>query len=80
MLYGNSSEGYSYSPDRRNDYVDRYNRATRDNYPIGYNPTGCGVYTPDHGIIDSQTWRSIQGSSHKTTGGWYDGRGQYHDY
>ena len=31
MLYGNSSMGYSYSPDRSRD-VDRFNPSTRDNY------------------------------------------------
>lgn len=32
MLYGNSSNGYGYSPDRRNDKVDRFNESTKANY------------------------------------------------
>lgn len=64
MLYGNSSEGYSYSPDRRNDYVDRFNPSTRANYTTSYNPYGYGVYTPKYDT--------------KKSSGWYDGRGQYH--
>ena len=31
MMYGNSSIGFSYSPDRSRD-VDRYNPSTRNNY------------------------------------------------
>lgn len=44
MLYGNSSNGFSYSPDRSRD-VDRFNPSTRGNYPTSYNTNG--YYSPD---------------------------------
>jgi hypothetical protein len=44
MLYGNNSNGFSYSPDRSYD-VDRFNPSTRANYPTSYNPNG--YYSPD---------------------------------
>lgn len=37
MLYGNSSNGYSYSPDRSRD-VDRFNASTQSNYTY-FDPT-----------------------------------------
>lgn len=37
MLYGNSSMGYSYSPDRSRD-VDHFNPSTQGNYTY-YDPT-----------------------------------------
>lgn len=39
--YGNSSNGYGYSPDRSRD-VDRFNPSTRANYPTRYDTTGYG--------------------------------------
>ena len=39
--YGNSSNGFSYSPDRRYD-VDRFNPSTRSNYSTEYNTRGYG--------------------------------------
>lgn len=39
MLYGNSSMGFGYSPDRSRD-VDRFNSSTRGNYSTAYNPSG----------------------------------------
>lgn len=44
MYYGNSSMGYSYSPDRSRD-IDRFNPSTRSNYSGSYNTSGC--YSPD---------------------------------
>lgn len=44
MLYGNSSMGFGYSPDRSHD-VDRFNPSTRGNYSTAYNP--CGYYSAD---------------------------------
>ena len=35
MLYGNSSAGFSYSPDRSRD-VDRFNPSTRANYSTSF--------------------------------------------
>ena len=37
MLYGNASNGYSYSPDRSRD-VDRFNTSTKSNYTY-FDPT-----------------------------------------
>ena len=44
-LYGNSSMGYGYSPDRSRD-VDRFNASTRDNYTY-FDPYRQGYYSPD---------------------------------
>lgn len=44
MMYGNSSNGFGYSPDRFRD-IDRFNPSTRSNYSTGYNPSG--YYSPD---------------------------------
>lgn len=62
-FYGNSSNGYAYSPNRSRD-IDRFNPSTRANYSTSYNTRGCGCYNPT--------------SSTKSSKGWYDGRGQYH--
>lgn len=43
-LYGNSSVGFSFSPDRSRD-VDRFNPSTSGNYSIAYNPHG--YHSPD---------------------------------
>lgn len=43
MLYGNSSNGYSYSPNRNSD-VDRYNPSTQSNYHANTNQ--YGFYDP----------------------------------
>ena len=68
MMYGNSSMGYSYSPDRSRD-VDRFNPSTRGNYSAtyasgskqgGYYYSACSYYI----------------SKPKTTGR-YLGNGQY---
>ena len=63
MMYGNRSEGFSYSPDRSKD-IDRFNYSTRSNYSTTYNTKGYGVYTPTY--------------SKPTSSGWYDGAGRYH--
>jgi hypothetical protein len=44
-LYGNSSMGYSYSPDRSRD-VDRFNTSTSGNYTY-FDPYRQGYYIPD---------------------------------
>ena len=43
MLYGDSSNGYSYSPDRSRD-IDRYNPSTQSNYKA--NTAQYGFYDP----------------------------------
>ena len=43
MLYGNRSNGYSYSPDRSRD-VDRFNSSTKSNYSA--NTSQYGFYDP----------------------------------
>ena len=60
MMYGNRSNGYSYSPDRSRD-VDRFNHSTRSNYPTTYNTKGYGVSSPYTATAKSK--------------GHYDGRG-----
>lgn len=63
MMYGNRSEGYSYSPDRSKD-IDRFNYSTRSNYSTSYNSNGYGCYTPNN-------------YGNNSNGGHYDGRGQW---
>lgn len=43
MLYGNSSTGYSYSPDRSKD-VDRFNPSTKANYSTSF-ASASGSYS-----------------------------------
>ena len=43
MLYGNSSMGYGYSPDRSRD-VDRFNESTQSNYNY-FDPCKANGYT-----------------------------------
>lgn len=66
-LYGNRSNGYGYSPDRSRD-VDRFNPSTRANYQLS---------------ISSPYWQNYWAGSYTTTakksGGYYDGRGGYHE-
>ena len=65
MLYGNSSTGFSYSPDRSRD-VDRFNPSTRGNYT----PSTSNRY-------NQPSW--LYSSTQKSSGGWYDGAGRYHE-
>ena len=67
MMYGNSSMGYSYSPDRSRD-VDRFNPSTAANRPTSYNPYGW--YSPT---------RQNHSSTSNNKRGWYDGAGGYHE-
>ena len=61
-FYGNSSNGFGYSPNRAYD-VDRFNPSTRGNYSTEYNTKGYGYYC---------------GNNYKKTGtGHYLGNGQY---
>lgn len=62
MMYGNASNGFSYSPDRSRD-VDRFNPSTRANYSTNYNTRGYGCYTPS--------------TTKKSGKGHYLGNGQY---
>lgn len=69
MMYGNSSFGYSYSPDRSRD-VDRFNPSTRGNYSTAFaNASGSRqtgyYYSPSYST-----------NKPKTTGR-YLGNGQY---
>lgn len=64
MMFGNSSSGYGYSPDRSKD-VNRFNPSTRANYTQEYNTARYGVYTPR--------------KTESNNTGWYDGAGRYHD-
>lgn len=63
MLYGNSSSGFSYSPDRSRD-VDRFNPSTRANYSTSYNP--YGFYSPNQNKSQSNGEWKQSGS-----GAWY---------
>lgn len=66
MMYGNSSTGFSYSPDRSRD-VSHDNLRSQFLGASGNRQTGyyCSA-TPSH-------------SSKPTTAGWYDGAGRYHE-
>ena len=64
MLYGNSSNGYSYSPDRSRD-VDRFNTSTQKNYRA--NTAQYGFYDPCKTYYPSNN-----------NAGYYDGAGRYH--
>ena len=62
-MYGNSSNGFSYSPDRSRD-VDRFNPSTRANYSTSYNP--YGYYSPNQAKTQSTGEWKQSGS-----GAWY---------
>lgn len=64
MMYGNSSMGYSYSPDRRNDKVDHSNHHSQFLGASGSRQSGY-YYSPT--------------SSKSASTGWYDGAGRYHE-
>ena len=63
MLYGNSGNGYSYSPDRSRD-IDRFNLSTKKNYTTSYNTSGYGCFSPYLSNTNAKK-------------GYYDGRGSY---
>ena len=67
MMYGNSSMGYSYSPDRRNDKVDHYTNRSQFINASGSRQGGY-YYSP-----------SSYSASKPATTGWYDGAGRYHE-
>lgn len=70
MMYGNSSMGYGYSPDRSHD-VDRFNPSTRPNYSTAFaNASG----SRQNGYYYSAS--SYYVNKPKTTGR-YLGNGQY---
>jgi hypothetical protein len=65
MMYGNRSEGFAYSPDRRNDRVDHYNNRSQF---IGANGNR------QYGYYGESTSYYAQKKS-----GYYDGAGRYHE-
>jgi hypothetical protein len=67
MMYGNSSMGYSYSPDRRNDRVDHSNLRSQFLGASGSRQGGY-YYSP-----------TSYSTPKPTTTGWYDGAGRYHE-
>lgn len=70
MMYGNSSFGYSYSPDRSRD-VDRFNPSTASNYSASF-ASACGSRQTGYYYSASD----LCGSKPKATGR-YLGNGQY---
>jgi hypothetical protein len=66
MLYGNSSFGYSYSPDRSRD-VSHDNLHSQFLGASGSRQTGY-YYSP-----------SKASASKSSSTGWYDGAGRYHE-
>lgn len=66
MMYGNSSMGYSYSPDRSKDRVDHSNPRPQFLGASGSRQGGY-YYSP------------TSYSTSKSTTGWYDGAGRYHE-
>ena len=67
MMYGNSSMGYSYSPDRRNDVVNHYGYKSQF---LGASGSRQGGYYSASDLVAS--------SKSTSTSGWYDGAGRYH--
>ena len=71
MLYGNSSMGYGFSPDRSRD-VDRFNPSTRGNYSTAF-ANASGSYQTGYWYSATPTYSGKPSGS-----GWYDGAGRYH--
>ena len=67
MMYGNSSMGYSYSPDRRNDKVNHSDLRSQFLGASGSRQGGY-YYSPNS-----------YSNSKSTSSGWYDGAGGYHE-
>lgn len=67
MLYGNSSNGYGYSPDRRNDRVNYNNLQSQFLGANGSRQTG--YYSSGNNYSYKNSKKS----------GWYDGAGRYHN-
>jgi hypothetical protein len=68
MYYGNNGNGYSYSPDRRNDRVNHYSYSSQFINANGSRQTG--YYASNY---SSYNYNS------KPATGWYDGAGRYHE-
>lgn len=71
MMYGNSSMGFSYSPNRRDDHVDHYNNRSQF---LGASGSRQGGY-----YYSPSSYSSGYNSSRNSSTGWYDGRGQYYE-
>jgi len=69
MMYGNNSNGFSYSPDRSRD-VNRFNPSTRGNYSTAY-ANASGSKASGYYYTATPTY------SKPTTQGRYLGNGQY---
>ena len=67
MLYGNSSMGYGYSPDRRKDVVNHYGYKSQ---LLGANGSRQGGYCSASDLVST---------ARPTSAGWYDGAGRYHE-
>ena len=67
MMYGNSSMGFSYPPDRRNDRVDHSNLRSQ--------------FLGASGSRQSGYYYSLSSyyTSKPASAGWYDGAGRYHE-
>lgn len=67
MMYGNSSMGFGYSPNRRNDKVNHDNTHSQFLGASGSRQSGY-YYSPSRAY-----------GSKQSNGGWYDGAGRYHE-
>ena len=67
MMYGNSSTGFSFSPNRSRD-VDHYNNHYSNNLKFGNGNASVGYYGS-----------SSNAYAPKAKMGWYDGAGRYHE-
>lgn len=67
MMYGNSSMGFGYSPDRRNDKVNHDNTHSQFLGASGSRQSGY-YYSPSRAY-----------GSKQSNGGWYDGAGRYYE-
>lgn len=65
MYYGNNGDGYSYSPNRRNDRVNHYSYST--------------LFLGANGNRQTGYYSSSYNYNSKRSSGWYDGAGRYHE-
>ena len=68
MMYGNNSNGFSYSPDRSRDKVNHYNSRSQFLGASGSRQAGY-YYSPS----------AFYASSKTSASGYYDGAGRYHE-
>ena len=66
MMYGDIRNGFSYSPDRKNDRINQYNSRSQFINANGSRQTGFFYSAPNAYTKPAES-------------GWYDGAGRYHE-